>query len=103
MTSLVIRTSCVAQFEDNVAALERLDLTDELAEIHPDGTRAAVNHWSRSSPAQHRTTLQDAGRVFRTTITDHQGNTVLDVTHPSSRRPYRDPSTPARAAASIPR
>ncbi len=52
MTSLVIGASSVAQLEDNVAALDRLDLTDdELAEIDRHATDADVNLWSRSSSA----------------------------------------------------
>jgi L-glyceraldehyde 3-phosphate reductase len=50
MTSLVIGASSVAQLEDNVAALERLDLTEqELAEIDRHAADADVNLWSRSS------------------------------------------------------
>jgi L-glyceraldehyde 3-phosphate reductase len=50
MTSLVIGASSVAQLEDNVAALERLELTaDELAEIELHATDADVNLWARSS------------------------------------------------------
>jgi L-glyceraldehyde 3-phosphate reductase len=50
MTSLVIGASSVAQLEDNVAALDRLDLTeDELIEIDRHATDADVNLWSRSS------------------------------------------------------
>ena len=52
MTSLVIGASSVAQLEDNVAALDRLDLgDDELAEIDRHATDADVNLWSRSSSA----------------------------------------------------
>jgi L-glyceraldehyde 3-phosphate reductase len=52
MTSLVIGASSVAQLEDNVAALDHLDLTtDELAEIDRHATDADVNIWSRSSSA----------------------------------------------------
>jgi L-glyceraldehyde 3-phosphate reductase len=50
MTSLVIGASSVAQLQDNVAALDHLDLTDdELAEIDRHATDADVNLWSRSS------------------------------------------------------
>ena len=50
MTSLVIGASSVAQLEDNVGALDRLDLTDdELAEIDRHATDADVNLWARSS------------------------------------------------------
>ena len=50
MTSLVIGASSVAQLEDNVAALDRLDLTDdELAEIDRHATDADVNLWESSS------------------------------------------------------
>ena len=50
MTSLVIGASSVAQLEDNVAALDRLDLTEqELAEIDRYATDADVNLWARSS------------------------------------------------------
>ena len=52
MTSLVIGASSVAQLEDNVAALDHLDLTaDELAEIDQHATDADINLWSRSSSA----------------------------------------------------
>jgi L-glyceraldehyde 3-phosphate reductase len=52
MTSLVIGASSVAQLEDNVEALDRLDLSDdELAEIDRHATDADVNLWSRSSSA----------------------------------------------------
>jgi L-glyceraldehyde 3-phosphate reductase len=50
MTSLVIGASSVTQLDDNVAALDRLELTeDELAEIDRHATGADVNLWSRSS------------------------------------------------------
>jgi L-glyceraldehyde 3-phosphate reductase len=52
MTSLVIGASSVAQLEDNVAALDRLDLTDdELTEIDQHATDADINIWARSSSA----------------------------------------------------
>ncbi len=52
MTSLVIGASSVAQLEGNVAALDRLDLTDdELDEIDRNATEADVNLWSQSSSA----------------------------------------------------
>jgi L-glyceraldehyde 3-phosphate reductase len=52
MTSLVIGASSVAQLEDNVAALDQLDLSDdELAEIDRYATDAGVNLWARSSSA----------------------------------------------------
>jgi L-glyceraldehyde 3-phosphate reductase len=52
MTSLVIGASSVAQLDDNVAALRRLDLSaDELEEIDRHATEADVNLWSRSSSA----------------------------------------------------
>jgi L-glyceraldehyde 3-phosphate reductase len=52
MTSLVIGASTVAQLDDNVAALDRLELTaDELAEIDRHAADADVNLWSRSSSA----------------------------------------------------
>ena len=52
MTSLVIGASSVAQLDDNVAALDRLDLTDdELSEIDQHATDADINLWSRSSSA----------------------------------------------------
>jgi len=50
MTSLVIGASSVAQLEDNTAALDRLDLTEqELAEIDRYATDADVNLWAPSS------------------------------------------------------
>jgi L-glyceraldehyde 3-phosphate reductase len=52
MTSLVIGASSVAQLEDDVAALRRLDLApDELEEIDRHATDAGVNLWARSSEA----------------------------------------------------
>jgi L-glyceraldehyde 3-phosphate reductase len=52
MTSLVIGASSVAQLEDNVAALGRLELSEqELAEIDVHATEADVNLWARSSSA----------------------------------------------------
>ncbi len=50
MTSLVIGASSVTQLEDNVAALDRLDMTDEeLTEIDTHATDAGVNLWAGSS------------------------------------------------------
>jgi L-glyceraldehyde 3-phosphate reductase len=50
MTSLVIGASSVEQLEDNLGALDRLDLTDEeLTEIDRQATDAGINIWSRSS------------------------------------------------------
>ena len=50
MTSLVIGASSVAQLEENVGALDRLDLTDdELADIDQYAVDADVNLWARSS------------------------------------------------------
>jgi L-glyceraldehyde 3-phosphate reductase len=50
MTSLVIGASSVGQLEDSLAALDRLDLTDdELAEVDRYATDAGVNLWARSS------------------------------------------------------
>jgi L-glyceraldehyde 3-phosphate reductase len=52
MTSLVIGASSVTQLDDNAAALDHLDLTeDELAEINRHATDADINLWSRSSSA----------------------------------------------------
>ena len=52
MTSLVIGASSVAQLDDDVAALRRLDLSpDELDEIDRHATDAGVNIWARSSEA----------------------------------------------------
>ncbi len=52
MTSLVIGASSIAQLQDNVAALDRLDLTeDELAQINLHATDADVNIWASSSSA----------------------------------------------------
>ncbi len=46
MTSALIGASSVAQLEDNVAALDRLDLgEDELAEIDRYATDAGINIW----------------------------------------------------------
>jgi L-glyceraldehyde 3-phosphate reductase len=50
VTSALIGASSVAQLEDNVAALDRLEFTDnELAEIDRHATDSAINIWSTSS------------------------------------------------------
>ena len=52
MTSALIGASSVAQLEDNVAALDRLDFTDaELAEIDRYATEGDINLWAASSVA----------------------------------------------------
>ena len=52
MTSTLIGASSVQQLEANVAALDRLDFTeDELAEIDRYATESDINIWSRSSEA----------------------------------------------------
>jgi L-glyceraldehyde 3-phosphate reductase len=50
VTSALIGASSVAQLEDNVAALERLDFTDdELAEIDRYASDTGINLWAASS------------------------------------------------------
>ncbi len=50
VTSALIGASSVAQLEVNVAALDRLDLSDdELAEIDGHATDSAINLWAASS------------------------------------------------------
>nr|WP_272944102.1 L-glyceraldehyde 3-phosphate reductase [Actinopolymorpha alba] len=50
MTSVLIGASSVAQLEDNVAALDRLDFSaEELAEIDGHAVEAGINLWARSS------------------------------------------------------
>jgi len=50
VTSTLIGASSVAQLEENVAALDRLDFTeDELAEIDRHATDSGVNIWAQSS------------------------------------------------------
>jgi L-glyceraldehyde 3-phosphate reductase len=50
VTSALIGASSVAQLEENVAALDRLDFTpDELAEIDRHATDSAINLWAASS------------------------------------------------------
>jgi len=50
VTSALIGASSVAQLEDNVAALDRLDFTqDELAEIDRYATDSGINIWAGSS------------------------------------------------------
>ncbi len=50
VTSVLIGASSVAQLEDNVAALSRLDLsTDELAQIDRFAVEGGINLWARSS------------------------------------------------------
>jgi len=52
VTSTLIGASSVAQLEDNVGALERLDFSDdELAEIDRYAVEAGINIWERSSSA----------------------------------------------------
>ncbi len=52
VTSTLIGASSVQQLEANVAALDRLDFTeDELAEIERYATESDINIWSRSSEA----------------------------------------------------
>jgi L-glyceraldehyde 3-phosphate reductase len=52
VTSALIGASSVAQLEDNVAALDRLDFTDEeLAEIDRFATDSDINIWASSSTA----------------------------------------------------
>jgi L-glyceraldehyde 3-phosphate reductase len=52
VTSALIGASSVAQLEMNVAALDRLDFTDdELAEIDRFATDSDINIWARSSTA----------------------------------------------------
>jgi L-glyceraldehyde 3-phosphate reductase len=50
VTSALVGASSVAQLEQNVAALERLDLSeDELDEIDRHATESGINLWARSS------------------------------------------------------
>jgi L-glyceraldehyde 3-phosphate reductase len=52
MTSTLIGASSVAQLEQNVAALDRLDFSDdELAEIDRHAVDAGIDLWARSSNA----------------------------------------------------
>jgi L-glyceraldehyde 3-phosphate reductase len=52
VTSALIGASSVAQLEDNIAALDRLDFSDdELAEIDRFATDGAINIWAASSEA----------------------------------------------------
>ncbi len=50
MTSTVIGASSVAQLDENLGALDRLDFSaDELAEIETFATESAINIWAASS------------------------------------------------------
>ena len=50
MTSTLVGASSVEQLEANVAALDRLDFTDdELAEIDRYATESDINLWAESS------------------------------------------------------
>jgi L-glyceraldehyde 3-phosphate reductase len=50
MTSTLVGASSVEQLEANVAALDRLDFTDdELAEIDLYATESDINIWAASS------------------------------------------------------
>jgi L-glyceraldehyde 3-phosphate reductase len=52
VTSTLIGASSVAQLEENVAALGRLDFTEEeLAEIDRDATDSGINIWATSAEA----------------------------------------------------
>ena len=52
VTSALIGASSVAQLEDTLAALDRLDFDDdELAEIDRYAVEAGINLWARSSEA----------------------------------------------------
>jgi L-glyceraldehyde 3-phosphate reductase len=52
VTSALIGASSVEQLEDNVAALDRLDFSDEeLAEIERYATESGINIWAVSSEA----------------------------------------------------
>jgi L-glyceraldehyde 3-phosphate reductase len=52
VTSALLGASSVAQLEDNVAALDNLELSaDELAEIDRHATDADINLWAASSNA----------------------------------------------------
>jgi L-glyceraldehyde 3-phosphate reductase len=52
VTSALVGASSVAQLEDNVAAVDRLDFTpQELAEIDRYATESAINIWAGSSEA----------------------------------------------------
>jgi L-glyceraldehyde 3-phosphate reductase len=52
VTSTLIGASSVAQLEDNVGALGRLDFDDdELAEIDRHAEESGINIWERSSSA----------------------------------------------------
>jgi L-glyceraldehyde 3-phosphate reductase len=52
VTSTLVGASSVAQLEENVAALDRLDFTeDELAEIDRYATDSGINIWASSSEA----------------------------------------------------
>ncbi len=50
VTSALIGASSVAQLEENLAAADRLDFTDdELEEIDRYATESSINLWARSS------------------------------------------------------
>jgi L-glyceraldehyde 3-phosphate reductase len=50
VTSALVGASSVAQLEDSLGALDRLDFTDEeLAQIDRYATDAGLNLWARSS------------------------------------------------------
>jgi L-glyceraldehyde 3-phosphate reductase len=50
MTSTLVGASSVAQLEDSLGALQRLDFSDEeLAEIDRYATDGDINLWARSS------------------------------------------------------
>ena len=52
VTSALIGASSVAQLEQNVAALEKLELSDdELAEIDRHAVDSGINLWAESSEA----------------------------------------------------
>ena len=52
MTSALIGASSVAQLEDSLGALQRLEFSDEeLTEIERHATDSGINLWARSSSA----------------------------------------------------
>ena len=88
VTSALVGASSVAQLEDNVAALDRLDFTDdELAEIDRYAVESGINLWARSQPTPeaHLDTGRLAGFARRSKRTN-RGVSAPNVGSPRSSR-----------------
>ena len=89
VTSTLIGASSVQQLEDNVAAAQRLDFTDdELAEIDRYAVESGVDQWAGARQA-----TDSAGRPPRR----RRGSSVAGPNH--NRAPACRPQRPTTAGA----